>query len=191
MERLGGGHVILNNWLRRYRAGAALCRFSPQSWNRVANVLESIEGVGCRIAKTENGWGWQIIVDGNSDYEPPPGFESGGYPFGPRWNFGIGFDGDAMRVYSGVCYHAGKKLAWAGPGTGNPATVTGLTDGAVVCVVYTLATRVLSIAVRDPAEDYGGEIVRALCSVKVANNIASLDKWYGGGFELGIKGGSV
>ena len=118
-----------------------------------------------------------------------PGAQS--YPFGARWNVGIGFSGDAMRVYSGVCYHAGKKLAWAGPGTGNPATVTGLTDGAVVCVVYTLATRVVSIAVRDPAEDYGGEIVRALCSVKVANNIASLDKWYGGGFELGIKGGSV
>jgi hypothetical protein len=69
--------VILNNWLRRYRAGAALCRFCPRSWNRVANVLESIEGVGCRIEKTENGWGWQIIVDGTSDYEPPSGFEYG------------------------------------------------------------------------------------------------------------------
>ena len=54
--------MILTNWLRRFRAGSPLCRFDPKSWNRVANVLESIEGVGCRIAKTENGWGWQIIV---------------------------------------------------------------------------------------------------------------------------------
>lgn len=66
--------MILNNWLRRYRAGAALCRFCPRSWNRIANVLESIEGVGCRIEKTENGWGWQIVVGDGSDAEPPPGF---------------------------------------------------------------------------------------------------------------------
>jgi len=65
--------MILDNWLRRYRAGAALCRFDPRSWNRIANVLESIEGVGCRIEKTENGWGWQIIVGDGSDTEPPPG----------------------------------------------------------------------------------------------------------------------
>ena len=63
--------MILDNWLRRYRAGAALCRFDPRSWNRVANVLESIEGVGCRIEKTENGWGWQIIIGDGSDTEPP------------------------------------------------------------------------------------------------------------------------
>jgi hypothetical protein len=69
--------VILNNWLRRFRSGAPLCAFSARSWNRICNVLESIEGVGCRIEKTENGWGWQIVVGDGSDAEPPPGFPSG------------------------------------------------------------------------------------------------------------------
>lgn len=73
--------MILTNWLRRFRAGSPLCRFDPKSWNRVANVLESIEGVGCRIEKTENGWGWQIVVGDGSDAEPPPGFpDDGGLP---------------------------------------------------------------------------------------------------------------
>jgi hypothetical protein len=107
MERLGGGHVILHNWLRRFRSGAPLCAFSAQSWNRVANVLESIEGVGCRIEKTENGWGWQIVVDGSSDFEPPEVFESGGYPFGPRFNFGVTIDGAVVTIHAGLVYRGG------------------------------------------------------------------------------------
>ena len=72
--------MILTDWLRRYRAHSPLCRFHPQSWNRIANVLESIEGIGCRIEKTENGWGWKIIVGDGSDAEPPPGFPDGTDP---------------------------------------------------------------------------------------------------------------
>lgn len=64
----------MTDWLRRYRAHSPLCRFHPQSWNRICNVLEGIEGVGCRIQKTENGHGWLIIVGDGSDAETPPGF---------------------------------------------------------------------------------------------------------------------
>ena len=102
--------MILTNWLRRFRAGSPLCRFDPKSWNRVANVLESIEGVGCRIAKTENGWGWQIIVGYGSDTEPPPGFSDGTtnrYPFGPQYPFGISIAGDIVAVYETVVYRGG------------------------------------------------------------------------------------
>jgi hypothetical protein len=99
--------VILHNWLRRFRSGAPLCAFSARSWNRVANVLESIEGVGCRIEKTENGWGWQIVVGDGSDAELPPDFESGSYPFGPRWNFGVTINEAVVTVHAGLVYRGG------------------------------------------------------------------------------------
>jgi hypothetical protein len=58
--------MILLNWLRRYRANSPLASFHPASWNRICNVLEGIEGIGCQIFKTESGHGWQVIVDGVS-----------------------------------------------------------------------------------------------------------------------------
>ena len=41
--------------------------------NRIANILNTIEGIGCRIHKPLNGdgRGWAIIVDGSSDITPP------------------------------------------------------------------------------------------------------------------------
>ena len=65
--------MIITNWLRRFSAGSPLCRFDPKSWNRVCNVLEELEGIGCRIEKSETGHGWKIIVGDGSDAEPPPG----------------------------------------------------------------------------------------------------------------------
>jgi len=65
---------IIRNFLKRFTAGqpvAAVC--SVSNLNRIANILEDIQGVGCRIEKPTNaeGHGWQIVIDGTSDITPP------------------------------------------------------------------------------------------------------------------------
>lgn len=98
--------MILDNWLRRYRAHSPLCRFHPQSWNRICNVLEGIEGVGCRIQKTENGHGWLIIVGDGSDTTLPEGFPSGGagLPYGGEEYQVLQRDGDGAAIWDWVRY---------------------------------------------------------------------------------------
>ena len=64
--------MILINWLKRIRAGSGFCGFSASSWNKVCNVLETIEGIGCTIHKTLSGNGWTIVVDGKSSDTPYP-----------------------------------------------------------------------------------------------------------------------
>lgn len=114
------------------------------------------------------------------------------YPFGKYYNFGVQFSEDDIVVHAGVIYHAGMAIEWGGPVyADDPSpTVTGLSDWDVVCIVYTIATGVVSIGVRDPIYDYGGEIIRALCKVRVVRGIASLAKWYGGGVECRVVGGA-
>jgi hypothetical protein len=147
--------VILNNWLRRYRAGAALCRFCPRSWNRIANVLESIEGVGCRIEKTENGWGWQIIVDGNSDGgTPPAGF---GSPFAVAPYSASGVE---VTVKGFVFYRGGVPIEV----TGDTIEVTA--DGDWIAVEYDpeaeTATLILWPASAGLPRDHDGLVVRGI-----------------------------
>lgn len=86
--------MILINWLKRIRAGSGFCGFSASSWNKVCNVLETIEGIGCTINKTHSGNGWTVVVDGKSSDAPypegvtPPGTGGGGIPSGtelPGW----------------------------------------------------------------------------------------------------------
>ncbi len=67
---------ILGTFFRRCMRGEPLFRLaSLRNLLRVFNVLEDIEGQGCRIAKPVNaeGRGWRIIVDGTSDVAPPDG----------------------------------------------------------------------------------------------------------------------
>lgn len=64
--------MILINWLKRIRAGSGFCGFSASSWNKVCNVLETIEGIGCTINKTHSGNGWTVVVDGKSSDAPYP-----------------------------------------------------------------------------------------------------------------------
>lgn len=63
----------LTGWLKRLRKGDGLKKLSAESWDRVCTVLEELEGVGCRVEKSETGHGWKIIVDGSSDVAPPDG----------------------------------------------------------------------------------------------------------------------
>lgn len=78
--------MVLNGFLKRFRANQAinlLC--SAQHHNRVANILEGIEGIGCHIEKPTNadGKGWKIVCDGTSDGDGPPAspLPSGGYQY--------------------------------------------------------------------------------------------------------------
>lgn len=146
--------MILDNWLRRFRAGAALCRFDPRSWNRIANVLESIEGVGCRIEKTENGWGWQIIVDGNSDTEPSPGYDT---PYEAKK---YSKSGTSVTVPAFICYHGGKALEVG------ETTITITADGDWIALQYDPDTEAATL-IRWPAasglpQDHDGLLVRGI-----------------------------
>jgi hypothetical protein len=182
--------VILNNWLRRYRAGAALCRFCPRSWNRIANVLESIEGVGCRIEKTENGWGWQIVVGDGSDTETPPGLEAGGYPFGPQYPWGIKIAGAVVTVYAQIFYRGGV------PKTCAQKNVTITTDGDWVVLRFRPADTPGAVSLtldRWPAADgtpadKDGYVYRGLHKFAFANGVATWQKagWVGG--DLSVMG---
>ena len=189
--------MILGNWLRRFRAGAALCRFDPRSWNRVANVLESIEGVGCRIEKTENGWGWQIIVGDGSDTPLPEGFPSGlpsgGYPFGAEYPFGISISGAAVTVYEQVVYRGGVPLKLAA----STVTITADYDWAVLKIVPAASkgedtlslVRMADAGGYPPGDDQGnGWILRGLHQFRLANGAASWHKAGWVGADLGMMG---
>jgi hypothetical protein len=61
----------LHNFLRNnFREGEWVGRVCGPRWgNRVANILQDLQGVNCKIQKPTNqeGRGWRIIVDGTSD----------------------------------------------------------------------------------------------------------------------------
>jgi hypothetical protein len=65
----------LHNYLRNnFQPGEWLGRFcNPKQHNRIANILQDIQGVGLRIVKPtdQEGRGWRIINDGTSDILPP------------------------------------------------------------------------------------------------------------------------
>ena len=65
---------------KRLREGLGVCKISASSWNKMVNIFESIQGVGCMIIKTESGNGWQIVVDGINSDQPYPTEELGVVP---------------------------------------------------------------------------------------------------------------
>ena len=102
--------MILINWLKRIRAGSGFCGFSASSWNKVCNVLETIEGIGCTINKTHSGNGWTVVVDGKSSDAPyPEGLTPGGGGDVPQWGCSVvsGEASSSLRVRSG-------SLGWGG-----------------------------------------------------------------------------
>jgi hypothetical protein len=63
------------NWLKNnFKAGDSPIAFcSARQHNRVANILQDLQGIGCRIDKPldAEGRGWRIVIDGSSDIPPP------------------------------------------------------------------------------------------------------------------------
>ena len=71
------------HFLERFVSGDPVAKTAAaRQQNRVANILEDIQGVGCRIDKPTNreGKGWRIICDGTSDVTLPPDFRTSGLP---------------------------------------------------------------------------------------------------------------
>ena len=61
---------MIVNFLDRFMPDAPVCNVcNTRHHNRVANILEGITGVGCRIEKPTGaeGHGWRIVIDGSSD----------------------------------------------------------------------------------------------------------------------------
>lgn len=113
-----------------------------------------------------------------------------GMPFGALYNFGIAFLGAGVLVHSGILYTAGVRVEWPEPSDLTVPTIATLAHDDVFCVVYALATKGVAIAVRDPAQDSGGEIIRALGKVAVVGGVPRLVKWWGGGIESGLVRGA-
>lgn len=86
---------------KRMREGMFVKRISASTWNWIIDVLEGIEGVGCRILKTDSGHGWRIIVDGTNSDQP---FPSGTPPLPP--SSGGGGEGlpDGLEIWGRVEY---------------------------------------------------------------------------------------
>jgi hypothetical protein len=96
--------MSLRGYLWRFRRGdpvAKVCNTTHH--NRVAQILEDIEGSGCRIEKPTDGSPWRIVIDGTSDISPPPGSGVGeaGYPWGTQYTFGLKRTGaNKITVYN-------------------------------------------------------------------------------------------
>jgi hypothetical protein len=67
---------MIINWLRTWLPETPLRLVANvRQMNRIANILNNIQGVNCRIEKPTNaeGKGWLIIVDGSSDVKATDG----------------------------------------------------------------------------------------------------------------------
>lgn len=95
------------HFLKRFKPGDSVRAFcSARHHNRVANVLEDIRGLNCRIIKPTNsdGRGWIVAIDGGSDMELPDGFPTlsdlaggGALPDGTDYNQYLKWDHDAQE----------------------------------------------------------------------------------------------
>lgn len=67
---------IVRNFLKSHMPNAP-SRTVPgvTTANRVANILQDIQGIGCRIEKPTDreGLGWHVVVDGSTDIANPDG----------------------------------------------------------------------------------------------------------------------
>lgn len=105
------------------------------------------------------------------------------FPFGEQWNFGIEIQSLSITIHPGIVYHAGTAY-----GLSAKKTLTDLADNDVVCLIFGFGDHSVDVGVREPYYDHDGEVIRALCRISVASGTARLDKWYGGGIEIGLVG---
>ena len=68
--------AIFNFIKTRHKKGDASRQVpSASDMNKVATILQDIQGIGCRIEKPTDrgGKGWHVVVDGSTDIDPPDG----------------------------------------------------------------------------------------------------------------------
>lgn len=113
-----------------------------------------------------------------------------GYPYGPKYPFGIAFVADALIVWSGKLYHGWREIDWAGPADPAAPTpqVTGLTDGQTVYIRYAISTHAVDFVAASSYAEQAGYVLRALVTVGVAGGRAYMAKWWGGGLDTGLMG---
>lgn len=116
---------MIINWLRTWLPETPLRLVANvRQMNRIANILNDIQGVNCRIEKPTNaeGKGWMIIVDGGSDVKPEEGAESE-WPK-PLVPYGEGIEARDLKVINdaltGIQTH--KVMASEGSGTETPVS---------------------------------------------------------------------
>jgi len=81
---------MIINWLKTFLPEDPIRKVANvRQQNRIANILNGIQGVNCRVVKPTagEGKGWLIVVDGGSDIKPtnvttPPAADWP-YPFNP------------------------------------------------------------------------------------------------------------
>jgi hypothetical protein len=84
---------MLRGFLRTFGPGMPVRVVAGwRNLTRIANVLQDLAGVGCRVEKPTNaeGFGWKIVIDGSSDVPLPDGFPRP-FPWGDQWCWGIDF----------------------------------------------------------------------------------------------------
>jgi hypothetical protein len=90
----------LVNYIRSFRPGAPVNKVAnTRDHNRIANILNDLQGVNCRVVKPldKEGLGWRIVVDKSSDIEPPDGKS----PFSPGGG-GVPADPDPYTTIGGT-----------------------------------------------------------------------------------------
>lgn len=83
---------MILNWLQTFKAGDPVRKVcSVRNMNRIANILNNIEGIGCRIVKntTAEGRDWKIVVDGGTDVTPDQ--VPSGWPYRPGGSGASGY----------------------------------------------------------------------------------------------------
>lgn len=100
---------MAGGWFKTYAPGTPVRQVANvEENNRIRNILNDIQGVGCRIEKPRgaNGLGWRIIVDNRTDLDPIPdssvGSDTGQIPVKPY---------DLMNA---VGVPRGGIIAWSG-----------------------------------------------------------------------------
>lgn len=81
---------MAGGWFKTYAPGSPVRLIANvEENNRIRNILNDIQGIGCRIEKPRgaNGLGWRIIVGSGTDVDPIPdsavGGDTGQIPYKP------------------------------------------------------------------------------------------------------------
>ena len=95
---------MILNWLKTFRRNDPLRKVcNVRQMNRIANILNNIEGVGCRVIKPTDAEGrnWKIIFNGSDLDIPPPGDgDSSSFDMTTR-AFGYALSSASVTIYPG------------------------------------------------------------------------------------------
>lgn len=133
----------LRGYLRRFRKGDPVAKVcDTEHHNRVADILENIEGMGCHISKPTNGSPWTIVIDGTSDVPLPSSVQTKTrFPWGADHPWGlVDVVGTNVTIAAGE-FEAGSGVALATAQT----TFTIAQDASYIGLKYDPSSGTLSL----------------------------------------------